>query len=181
MQKVASRIACANFALCKLLQELHESKSGEIDSDEKNATKVGMAALALHCRAMNMIAERRRTKMRPDICPTFRSLFAKQEKEPHDILFGAELPQRIKEIEETARIGSSCSAGKITKNNGSFSARRRNNIRRGANFRPAWQQGNSVNNRPVWQQTNYSVKLRARFNWQNQTSYKKKTPSKYCR
>ena len=37
--------------------------------------------------------------------------------EAHDLLFGAELSQRIKEIKEIARTGSSCSAGKRIMNN----------------------------------------------------------------
>ena len=144
LQRIGSRIASANSALCKQLELLYDGRETKNQLDVKAAIKLGMDAIALNCTAMLKLAEHRRSSIRPALNHQFKALCVGQGKEPHELLFGTDLPQRLKDIKDTSKLGSSVAASKKTTYRDSrFLGRRRGGNYRGRFNNPRKQWGNS--------------------------------------
>ena len=80
--------------------------------------KMGIDAPALNFNAMHKLAEHGRANLRSSINPQFRAICAKVDKESPELLFGADLAQRLKDLKETSRVGAAFSQRPSTSKSG---------------------------------------------------------------
>ena len=104
----------------RLTQSLFEARKEGSVVDVKSMIKLGIDALALNFNAMHRLAEHRRANLRPSINPQFRAICAKVDKESPELLFGADLAQRLKDLKETSRVGAAFSQRPSTSKSGHF-------------------------------------------------------------
>ena len=79
---------------------------------------MGIDAPALNFNAMHKLAEHGRANLRSSINPQFRAICAKVDKESPELLFGADLTQRLKDLKETSRVGAAFSQRPSTSKSG---------------------------------------------------------------
>ena len=173
LQRLGSRMASTTYAMSQLLLVLFDAHGSKKELDLKHAIRIGMDAIALGCSAVHKLAEQRRSTLRPSINPQFRAICGKLEKEPADLLFGPGLTQRVKDLKETARVGTTFQNTKRgTKKDGSFLGRRGNYPQRGR----IW------NSRQTGKQGNRNGPSHSQYYGRNQPDHKKtskqKTPGK---
>ena len=110
--------------MCQLINYFYEARFGTVEFDLKQAVKTGMDAFALNCTALQKLAEQRRNSMRPAINPQYRVICAKQDAECHEFLFCPNLTQKVEDIKETPRVGTTFARGSSgPKNAGRFLGR----------------------------------------------------------
>ena len=172
LQKAGASIANANHALCNLLQLLYEGRTDTENLDIKHAIKVGMDAVALNCLALHRLADYRRNSIRPTINPQYRAICAKQDNESHELLFGGELTQRLKDRKETVKVGATCHVSQKASTQRSFSGRRGAAPNtRSAPPRRQWQSNYQQTQTPRGNNTGY----RNKAGYRNNTAYRNST------
>ena len=173
LQRIGARMASAAYAMCNLMQQLYDCRTENKELDIKHALKVGMDVMLLSCSAAQKIADHRRNALRPAISPQFRAICGKQESESHELLFGKDLIQRVKDIKETARLGASYNlACKAPRKENHFLGRRAND------FHQRNRMGAPAPARQQWKQRNHNAQGNTySYNRrQDRASYKKTAP-----
>ena len=107
LQKLANRVAKTGQGLAVLIDWLYKARAMKDDKpDWLHAIWMGLDNFTLCCASLHEICDQRRTALRPSLNLKFKSLCAGQKKEVPSGLFGEDLPQRVKDLNETFKMGA---------------------------------------------------------------------------
>lgn len=98
MQKVAHKITMIASGLALSANEKLKAKN-------KIETQVILDKIAVAATAMQEVNQARREAIKPDLLPRFRSICGKAPDEPSEYLFGTDLQSKIKEMEDSDKVG----------------------------------------------------------------------------
>ena len=103
-QRVQQRLVKSQIPLIQVIEELLKAKKDPKTLDLSTALRKLFDAFSLMCGASQELSQRRREGIRPDLNANYGQLCS-QNIQPATSLFGDDLPQSIKDISETNRVG----------------------------------------------------------------------------
>ena len=104
LQKIQQRMVKGFTALAYLADSMLEAKKGSKELDLEKAIRLLLDGYALFANANQELNQRRRDLIKPDLNDKFAQLCS-LEKPGTTLLFGTDLPQAIKDINETNKVG----------------------------------------------------------------------------